>query len=76
MHKSVFSLSKRGDEWSMHHSKKTFFNQIVYPNFVITIVRDVFDNGESLWVLRAVEKADELGFTQIDICCGAGIPTE
>jgi hypothetical protein len=38
MHKSVFSLSKRGDEWSTHHGKKTFFNQIVYPNFVSTIV--------------------------------------
>jgi hypothetical protein len=76
MHKSVFSLSKRGDQWSTHHGKHTFINQIVYPNFVSCIVGDVFDNGESMWVLRAVEKADELGFTHIDVCCGASIPTE
>jgi hypothetical protein len=76
MHKSVFSLSKLGDQWSTHHGKNTFMNQIVYPNFVSCIVGDVFDNGESIWVLRAVEKANELGFTHIDVCCGAGIPTE
>jgi hypothetical protein len=76
MHKSVFFLSKNGHEWSTHHGKHIFANQVVYPNFVSSTAGDVFDNGEDIWVLKAVEKANELGFRRIDISCGASIPTE
>jgi hypothetical protein len=76
MHKSVFSLSRSGEQWSTHHGKNTFLNRIVYPNFVSSTPGEVFGNGESLWVVRAVEHADELGYTRIKVCCGASIPTE
>jgi hypothetical protein len=76
MHKSVFSLSKSADQWSTHHGKHTFTNRVVYPNFVSSTPGEVFDNGESLWVLKSVEHADQLGYTHIEVCCGASIPTE
>jgi hypothetical protein len=76
MHKSVFSLSKSGEQWSTHHGKHTFLNCVVYPNFVSSTPGEVFDSGEASWVLTVVEKADELGYTHIQVCCGAKIPTE
>jgi hypothetical protein len=77
MHKSVFSLSKSGDQWSTLHGKYTFSNHVVYPNFVSCTPGEVFDDkGESLWVLTSIEYADELGYTQIEVCCGANIPME
>ena len=76
MHKSVFFLSKNGHEWSTHHGKHIFANRVVYPNFVISTAGDIFDNGEDIWVLRAVEKGNELGFRRIDISCGESIPTK
>ena len=48
----------------------------MYPNFVSSTPGEVFDNGESLWVLKSVEHADQLGYTHIEVCCGASIPTE
>jgi hypothetical protein len=76
LHKSVFSLSKSGDEWSTHHGKHTFANSIVYPNFVSGTPGQIFDQGEDLWVMSAVEKADELGYRSISVSCCASIPTE
>jgi hypothetical protein len=37
---------------------------------------DVFETGEAEWVQAAVNKADELGFSRVDVFCGAIIPTE
>jgi hypothetical protein len=77
MHKSAFSLSKSGEQWSTHHGKHTFSNRVVYPNFVSSRPGEVFDDkGESQWVLKCVEHANELGYTNIEVCCGANIPTE
>jgi hypothetical protein len=77
MHKPVFYLSKIGDQWSTYHGRNTFVNQVVYPNFVSNADRrEVFETSEAEWVQVAVNKADELGFTRIDVFCGAIIPTE
>jgi hypothetical protein len=37
---------------------------------------DVFESGESQWVQASVDRADKLGFIQVDVHWGAIIPTK
>jgi hypothetical protein len=76
MHKPIFHLTKEGGNWTTVLGKKTFHNQVIYPNFVSNMEGDVFDSGESEWVQAAVNRADELGFVRVDVSCGAIVPTE
>jgi hypothetical protein len=36
----------------------------------------IFESGESEWVQASVDRADELGFSRVDVFCGAIIPTK
>jgi hypothetical protein len=45
-------------------------------NFVSRLEGDIFESGESKWVQASVTIADELGFSQVDVFCGAIIPAE
>jgi hypothetical protein len=76
MHRPMFYLSKREGQWSTFLGKRTFMNQVVYPNFVSRLEGDIFESGESEWVQASVDRADELGFSRVDVFCGAVIPTE
>jgi hypothetical protein len=76
MHRPMFHLSKRGGQWSTFLGKSSFTNQVVYPNFVSKLEGDVFESGEADWVQVSVDRADELGFSRVDVFCGAIIPTE
>jgi hypothetical protein len=51
-------------------------NQVVYSNFVSRLEGDIFKSGESEWVQASVDRADELGFSRVEVFCGAIIPTE
>jgi hypothetical protein len=72
----MFHLSKREGEWSTFLGRSTFTNQVVYPNFVSRLEGDIFKSGESEWVQASVDRTDELGFSRVDVFCGAIIPTE
>jgi hypothetical protein len=77
MHRPMFHLlSKREGEWSTFLGKSTFMNQVVYPNFVSRLEGDKFESGESEWVQASITWADELGFSRVDVFCGAIIRTE
>jgi hypothetical protein len=76
MHRPIFHLLNQGGQWSTFLGKSTFTNQVVYPNFVSKMEGDVFETGEAEWVQAAVNRADELGFSRVDVFCGAIIPTE
>jgi hypothetical protein len=76
MHRPMFHLSKQEGEWSTFLRMSTLTNQVVYPNFVSRLEGDIFESGESEWVQASVDRADELGFSQVDVFCGAIIPTE
>jgi hypothetical protein len=76
MHRPMFHLSKREGELSTFLGKSTFMNQVVYPNFVSRLEGDIFKSGESKWVQASVDRADELGFSRVDVFCGSIIPTE
>jgi hypothetical protein len=71
MHRPMFHLSKRGGQWSTFLGKSSFTNQVVYPNFVSKLEGDVFESGEADWVQVSVDRADELGFSRVDVFCGA-----
>jgi hypothetical protein len=77
MHRPIFHLSKRQGEWSTFLlGKSTFMNQVVYPNFVSRLEGEKFESGESEWVQASVDRADKLGFSLVDVFCGAFIPTQ
>jgi hypothetical protein len=76
MHRPMFHLSKWGGQWSTFLGKSTFANQVVYPSFVSKLEGDVFKSGEAKWVQASVNRADELGFSRVDVFCGAIIPTK
>lgn len=76
LHRPMFHVSKQQGEWSTFLGKRTFMNQVVYPNFVSMLEGDIFKSGESKWVQASVDRADELGFSRVDVFCGAIIPTE
>jgi hypothetical protein len=76
MHRPMFHLLKQGGQWSTFLRKTTFTNQVVYPNFVSKLDGDVFESGEAEWVKASVNRADELGFSRVDVFCGANIPTD
>jgi hypothetical protein len=76
MHRPMFHWSKQEGEWSTFLGRSTFTNQVVYPNFVSRLEGDIFESGESEWVQASVNRADELGFSRVDVFCGAIIPTE
>jgi hypothetical protein len=75
LNQSLFHLTKKGNDWSTHHKRHTFHNQVVYPNFVSAIAGDIFGGGEHLWVNKAVKHANKLGYQRIDVRCSATIPS-
>jgi hypothetical protein len=75
LNQSPFQLIKKGNDWSTHHKRHTFHNQIVYPNFVTAIGGEVFGEWEHLWVKEAVNHANGLGYQRIDVSCAATIPS-
>jgi hypothetical protein len=76
MHRPMFHLSKRQGEWS------TFLGEYFHEPGCLSQLclkvggRYIFESGESEWVQASVDRADELGFSRVDVVCGAIIPTE